>query len=502
MIKLIDKFLNRITMYRLTLYYLICLLAIASGFGFLGLISFKGLEIIYSTLFLVVVGLVANKIFAWAFEAPVNFESVYITALILALIISPTLTLHNYAFLFWAMVLAVAAKFILAIGRKHIFNPAAAAVVITAFAINQSAVWWVGNVWMFVPVVLGGYLIVRKIQREDMVFIFLATAVGFTLIYGIIQGSNVMTLMKDELIYSPLFFFATIMLTEPLTTPPTKFLQVLYGGLVGFLIAPQTHFGGLYFTPELALVTGNIFSYIVSPKQKLALKLTEKVQLSPDVYDFVFALAKPIKYRPGQYMEWTLGHSADSRGNRRYFTLSSSPTEKELRMGVKFYEPSSSFKKNLLAMRRGDSIVVGQLAGDFTLPKNPMEYSIFIAGGIGITPFRSMLKYLIDRNEKRNITLFFSNRTVDEIVYEDVFLEAYEKLGIRTIYTITDEAPAEWKGERGRIDEKMIAKYVPGYRAHTFYISGTHAMVTSMHDMLAKSVPKKQIKTDFFPGFV
>ena len=80
------------------------------------------------------------------------------------------------------------------------------------------------------------------------------------------------------------------MITEPLTTPPTRARRIAYGALVGVLFAPAIHLGPIYSTPELALVVGNIFSYAVSPKRKYALALTSKTKIADDTYDFAFAV--------------------------------------------------------------------------------------------------------------------------------------------------------------------------------------------------------------------
>ena len=504
MIKRMDNWLNQITMYRLIEYYLAFLIGIATLLSFAGVLAYDPFALLFSTGFLIAACWITNTIFARTFNVPTNLESAYISALILALIITPLKDYHDLFFLGWAAVLSMASKYILAIRGKHIFNPVAFAVALTYFTINQSASWWIGSAPLLPFVIAGGVLIVRKIRRFDLVASFLiaalVTVVGFT----ILEGSNVISTLQNLIVASPLLFFAFIILTEPLTTPPTRRLQIWYGALVGFLFSPQVHIGSLYTTPEIAILVGNVLSYLVSPKAKLVLKLQQKIQLGPGLYDFIFAPQRKLAYAPGQYMEWTLGlDDPDSRGNRRYFTLASSPTESELRLGVKFYPHSSAFKESLLAMDEDSEIVAAQLAGDFTLPSNPNQKCVFIAGGIGITPFRSMIKYLLDTNQRRPITLFYANRTADEILYQDVFSNA-KRLGIKTIYTLTDPAgvPRGWRGYVGRIDAALIRHEVPDYRNCLFYLSGPNAMVNAFEDTLLKmGVRKGRIKTDFFPGF-
>lgn len=503
--KLIDNFLDTITMYRLVLYYLIGLLGVAFIYCLVGILHFNPFLLLFSTLFLVGVCYVANKVFAITFGAPANVESVYISALILALIITPAQSFTDVMFLFWAGVLTMASKYILAIGKKHIFNPVAIAVVITAFAGVGLASWWVGTLSML-PFELLGLLIVRKIRRYDLIFYFFLTALITIGLFTMIGGGDLFTSLKATVTASSIFFFAFVMLTEPLTSPPTKNLQGIYGALVGVMFAPQFHVGSFYTTPEIALSLGNIFSYVVSPKTKIIAPLLEKRQISSDIFDFIFNHGKQFAFLPGQYMEWTLKHpKTDSRGNRRYFTIASSPTEKNLLLGIRFYQNSSSFKKSLLNLNPNDKIVGAQIAGDFTLPKNKNAKLVFIAGGIGVTPFRSMLKYLVDKNEKRSIVMFYVNKRAEELAYVDVFNQAQRQLGIKMVYTLTDKAavPANWQGKVGRIDAAMIQQEVPDFRERTFYLSGPHAMVVAYEQVLrGMGIPQQQIKKDFFPGLV
>lgn len=504
--KLIDDFLNKTVMYRLVLYVLIALEVAAAVFGFMGILPYSGLTIILSAGFLVAVCLTTNKIFARVFGITANVDSPDITSLILALIITPGLSVNHLMFMFWAGVLAMAGKYILVYKKRHIFNPAALAVAITALVIGQSASWWIGTPAMLPLVIIGGFLIVRKIRRADMLISFFVTAVATVIIGSLMKAggpASVISNLNTTLLYTSLFFFGTIMLTEPLTTPPTRGMQIVYGGLVGIMFAPQFHLGSFYFTPELALLVGNVFSFIVSPKTRLILRLKEKIQLGPDIFDFVFAPSERLAFQAGQYLEWTLPlEKADSRGNRRYFTVASSPTERDIRLGVKFYPEPSKFKETMQNMKQNGQIIASQLAGTFILPRNKKEKIVMIAGGIGVTPFRSQIKYLLDKQEPRDIVLFYSVKTASDIVYHEIFKEAAAKFGLRVIYALSDmtKVPQGWTGETGFVTETMIKKYVPDFQERTFYLSGPNSMVTAFAKLL-KNIGVRKVKKDYFPGF-
>jgi glycine betaine catabolism B len=288
MIKAVDNWLNRVTMYRLVLYDLIALLAVAFVLAYAHVLNFDPIALLFSVGLLLAVCGVTNWVFARAFGAVTNSESGWISALILALIITPPQSAHDIWFLFWAGVLAMASKYILAIGRKHLFNPVALAVALTYLLANQSASWWVGSAPMLPWVFIGGMLIVRKLRRFDLVLSFLGMSLATSLVLSLFAGDNPLAALQNIVLYSPLIFFAAVILTEPLTTPPTRPLRVVYGVLVGFLFSPQVHFGPVYVTPELAVLAGNVFSYLVSPKVALGLRLKRKIKLAPDVYDFIF----------------------------------------------------------------------------------------------------------------------------------------------------------------------------------------------------------------------
>jgi len=505
MLRFIDKITDGITMYRLLIYYLVGLIVAAVCLSAFGDLQYKPFNIIISATILVAACWVINKVFSYVFDAPINPESSLITGLILALIITPDPTGYNILFLLAAAGLAMASKYLLTIREKHIFNPAAIAVALTALGPHQTASWWVGTAVMLPFVIIGGVMITRKIRRERMVISFFIATTLSTIFYSIISKVGVVSSLHNMILSSAVFFLGFVMLTEPLTSPPTAKKQSWYGALVGFLLPPQVHFLNFYTTPELALIIGNGFSYLISPKTKLFPVLKQKIKIAADTADFIFNPGQKFAYEPGQYLEWTLQHDkTDSRGSRRYFTLASSPTEPDLRIGVKFYDDGSSYKKALLDADEDTFIVASQLAGDFVMPKDPTRQLVFIAGGIGITPFRSMVKYLLDTNDRRKVTLLYSARTEEALAYKEVFEEARNKLGMRAVYTISD---ATVRGTNpntinGTINADLIKQSVPNYLDVTFYISGTHAMVVDMEDILTGlGVSKKNIKMDFFPGY-
>ncbi len=492
-------------MYRLLVYYLIGLLGVSFVLAIFKDINYNPFSILVSSLILVGASYFINKILADIFDAPTGTDSAIITGLILALIITPTLGLYNILFFLSAAGLAMASKYILTINKKHIFNPAAIAVALTALGPRQSASWWVGTAVLLPFVIIGGIILVRKIHRSRMVITFFITTTLSTIFFALISNVNVGTSIHDMVFSSSVFFLGFVMLTEPLTSPTTQKKQSIYAAIVGFLLPPQVHFFNWYTSPEISLVIGNLYSFWVSPKVRILPTLIKKVRITPDSADFIFEPDKNFNYLPGQYMEWTIPHlNTDSRGNRRYFTLASSPTESNIRIGVKFFNNGSSFKESMLALDSNSMVSAAHLAGDFVMPNDPREKLVFIGGGIGITPYRSMIKYLLDKNQRRDIVLLYSAKNVEDLAYRNIFDRAKKELGIRVLYFLTGRnlKLKENNFIEGRINAARIQQYVPDFMERTFYISGTDSMVMDTKEYLIKiGVPKKQIKNDYFSGY-
>jgi ferredoxin-NADP reductase len=511
MIRMIDAFLDRFTMYRLTLYYLVALVLLGVGLSAFGLVPARPEAIIATTAILLAASYGANVALARLWGLRSNSESSLITALILALILDPVWPLANprgVLVIVLAAVAAMASKYVLAFRRQHVFNPAAVAALVSGLAFGTFASWWAGSTYLLPLVAVGGALLLRKVSRFRLVGVFLAEFLLFNVALSVLNG-----LAPDMIVQSVLFvfgqsavvFFAVVMLTEPMTSPKRFSLQAAYAGIVALLYQPQLAILGHNLTPEQALMAGNLFSYVVSPSYKLRLALREQRTIGSEIVSFTFPRPSWFRHRPGQYMEWTLPvRRGDSRGSRRTFSLASSPTEDQIMVAARFPAPSSRFKEAMRSLPPGGLITAGELAGDFTLPRNPRRPLAFIAGGIGITPFRSMLKYLCDKDEKRDVVLLYAASRRDQLVFEDVIHEAEQKIGLRAFHTLTDRnrLPADWARQRGPVTAAMIREIIPDASRRLFMVSGPPGMVTAtIRALRAAGVRRSAIRTDAFPGY-
>lgn len=492
LLRVIDDYLNQITMYRLVLYGLLIVATAGVALTFTSDLSLSSTGLLISAALLATTCYVANKLIAWGWQVASNSESWLITATILFLILPPASTGQRALGIVLAGLLAMASKYLIARHRAHIFNPAAFAAVAVGLLGVLHATWWVGTP-VLLPLTLAlGLLVARKLRQLWVVCVFAATSLLVMLLIGMTQHQAPSHIIATAFTSWPLVFVGTIMLTEPSTMPPLLPWQLVYAALVGLVFASQTHIGHLVSsTPEIAIILGNLFGYSMNPRYKMRLRLKTKTQLSARVYDFAFVPDRVPKFLPGQYMEWTLPHRrVDSRGNRRTFTIASSPTENEIHLGVKVYAPSSSFKKALLTLEPGDTLVAGQIAGDFVLPRDNQQKLVFIAGGIGVTPFRSMLQYLVATQQHRDITLFYMTAHADEVSYAEV-LENAKTIGVQVIPLIGEP-----------LTEELLRQYVPDFSARTFYVSGPQAMVRHYKGLLRSlQIPRSHIVEDYFSGY-
>jgi glycine betaine catabolism B len=483
----IKKFLNSITMYRLMLYYLLVLWLASTIFSFTGVLKYNPSEILFTGIYLIIICNFANHVLAGVFKARANLESASITALILTLIVGSLAITEDVVLTTFIGFAAMTSKYLLATRKKHIFNPAAVAVFATAMLFDSGASWWIGSMPTLPIIVAGGLLVLVKIKRLELVASFIAVHFLTQILFG--RSVTVHTFLAPAT-----WFFVFVMLVEPLTSPSTKNKQIVFGSFVAmaYFLLPKI-IPGYAYGLETALLTGNVLNLALSPTFNLVLTFNEKKKVAKDTWAFYFQPMSKFKFTPGQYMEWTLAHkNPDSRGTRRYFTISSAPKESQITLTIKIAkENGSSFKSAMMNLEKGQELTASSPQGNFVLPKDKNTPLALVAGGIGVTPFRSIIKQMLTKNEKGDIILLYSNRDDEDIAFRKLFEKA-KVVGVKTVYINTKKD--------GYIDETTIEEKVPEYHKRTFYISGPEPMVEAYKKMLSKMKVNK-MKTDFFPGY-
>ncbi len=218
-----------------------------------------------------------------------------------------------------------------------------------------------------------------------------------------------------------------------------------------------------------------------------------------NVKTFWFKPEKHFDFTAGQFIEMFLDiDHPDDRGYKHWFTLSSSPTDALISITTKFFgEKASSFKKKLFGLKPGEQIKIVEPMGDFVLPKDKSIPLVFVAGGIGATPYHSMVKYLSVKHEQRHIQVLLAANKPEDILFEKLF-KAY---GAKIKLIVTQPSP-DWKGETGKLNAQKIIDLVGNSDANRIYVSGPEPMVEAIEDDLNKhGISKNQLIFDYFPGY-
>ncbi|MGB7957050.1 MAG: FAD-dependent oxidoreductase [Candidatus Nitrosopolaris sp.] len=256
-----------------------------------------------------------------------------------------------------------------------------------------------------------------------------------------------------------------------------------------------------------------------SRPQKFQPKLLEKISHhGTDITSFRFARSDEqrnyyLNYKAGQYSVVDLGTKEDPEGPVRSFTIASSPTEKDFIL-ISTRMRDTLFKKKFASLDLGTLVKITAPMGKFVLPDDHSSKSVvFLSGGIGVTPFRSMVKYATDKQLPLKITVFDSNRDQGNILYKKEFDECVgENKNLKIIYIIADERQEssfipndDWKGERGFINKAMLVKYLSTDELDNsiYYICGPPGMLKAMQKLLQDDLhlPKERIKIEEFIGY-
>jgi ferredoxin-NADP reductase len=235
------------------------------------------------------------------------------------------------------------------------------------------------------------------------------------------------------------------------------------------------------------------------------INLLRRTEIAEGTMAFYFSRPSAFDFRAGQSVTMTLidPRDTDAKGNRRPFSIASAPSDDHIMIATRMRD--TAFKRTLKNMPGGSTVQIRGPAGKFTLDPDDTHAAVMIAGGIGITPFLSMLRQATREELQRELWLFYSNRTPKDTAFlQDVIDLQKRNAHYWFIGTMTDtlDASEPWSGERGFIDTSMLTRHLGDLLGPTYYVAGPPAMVTAMHGLLmAAGVPNERVHSDEFFGY-
>ena len=233
-------------------------------------------------------------------------------------------------------------------------------------------------------------------------------------------------------------------------------------------------------------------------------RIKEKQEVAKQTLLVTFdLLGEEVDFQPGQYF-WVelpnIGHQ-DERGLRRHITVVTSPNERDL-LGLCTRLRDTAFKRTLAELEVGAEVDVEHPKGDFVLPSETDRPYVFIAGGIGITVFRCMLRYIVEEGLPHRVTLVYSNRDRESAAFLDELAEIErENENIRLVLVMTDDPG--WEGEKRHIDANVLRDHLDGELGDYVYLAaGPPGMVEAMEKTLGEAgVPENQVRLQRFAGY-
>ncbi len=216
----------------------------------------------------------------------------------------------------------------------------------------------------------------------------------------------------------------------------------------------------------------------------MKIKFHHREDLTEHISTYSFVKPTSYYYIAGQFIELKLPHQADDRGEKRWFTLSSAPHDEYLSITTKHSLPSSSFKKTLHDLKSGDLVGISEPMGDFVLPRDTTKPLLFVAGGIGITPFLSILSEVAHQGKTRDITLIYSATNKTEFIHRKLLQE---------------QCTANFTTER--ITPDSVRAIASKLSSPTVYMSGPEPMIESLYQSLKDNFTQSQLLTDYFPNY-
>ncbi len=234
-------------------------------------------------------------------------------------------------------------------------------------------------------------------------------------------------------------------------------------------------------------------------------RLLNKEEVADSTMLFHFEKPESMTYTAGQYLHWTLVEPAetDDKGTMRAFTLASAPYESTIMASTRMRD--TAYKRDLAVMEVGDEVELDEPQGDLTLHEDPSRPAVFVIGGIGITPVRSMVLQSVHERSGHPLYIFYSNKRVEDAPFMAELWEAAatsEDVTFVPTMTAAEDSGDEWSGETGHIDEAMLKRHLQELDGPIYYLSGPANMIDAMSSMLrGAGVKDEDIRSEEFPGY-
>jgi len=428
-----------------------------------------------------------------------KLDSTLVTALILFLILTPSPDAAELTGLSLAGFTAGISKYLLVWRGRHVFNPAAVGAAVAWLSTLAYPGWWVGSTAMLWPVLILAIIVLYRTDTllVGLVYMVVAVAASWASYPAASWAASPGLLLALPFTSLPFLFLAGFMLSEPLTLPPRLGQRALVAVVVALCctlvpLALGTLLSVNVLPPEVALLVGNAVAWCFGARRAIRFVVEGSRRVGSDTTELELRPAAPLRYAPGQALELAIPHRADLRGQLRVFSLVSAPGDATVR--VAFQTPGSrgsSAKRALLALRPGARLTATRVLGDFVLPRDPAVPVLLVAGGIGVTPFLSMLRAnataAATGGERRDLVLVVRSSAAEPAYAAE--LEALADAGAARLVSFTERRP----------DADAIAAAVPDLPSRTAYVSGPPGMVAALSTMLRRAGARR-VRTDVFSG--
>jgi len=501
----IDRALGRVTAVALIAATLWVVVVAALVLMLVGVLAFDPLAGVLS----VIVTVASTAVGAYAGGAIVRatpeLESVLVSGLIVFLLFPPRLDAPSLTAVAIAGLIAGASRFLVARLGRHLFNPAALGALVVALVASVldlagisflgGPTWWVATPPLAPVVALGALVVCYRSSVVTVALAYVVVAAAFRtgqlIAFGMPLGDSLATIFGSL----PIVFAAGYLLSEPQTLPPRWWQRLLVAGLAALVASVPFSFGPLYSSPELGIVIANVLAWGFGARRAIGLTVTGVQRHGQNVVSLRLRADEPVAHLAGQAIELAVPHgSRDIRGRRRVFSIASAPGAEDLEIAFCVPPHASTAKRALAALSPGDGLRATRVFGDFVAPKVGTD-ALLVAGGIGITPFLSMLR---DADPRHDYVVVY--RSSEET---PPFLAELEAAGVRVVLSCPvapEPMPTGWTWlGRGRLVAEDLAAAIPDLPGRVAYVSGPPSMVAALTAALRRA-GVRGVRRDVFSG--